>query len=165
MPADLVVLMVAMEPREDSEQVARLVNISRDKEGWFIERHPKLDPVATTTDGVYIAGACQFPKDIPESIIQGRAAVARILSLVVQGEIAVDAVYSEVRDKLCAGCQKCMSLCPYGAIEFNQEKHISHIISSVCKACGCCAAGCPSGAIDVRHYTDEQIFAQIEGVL
>jgi heterodisulfide reductase subunit A len=165
MPADLVVLMVGMEPREDSKQVARLVNISRDKAGWFIESHPKLDPVATTTDGVYIAGACQFPKDIPESVIQGRAAAARILAKVAQGEINVDAVYAEVQEKLCAGCGTCFSLCPYGAIEIDEQKRVSRIISTVCKACGCCAAGCPAGAIKVRHFTDEQIFAQIEGVL
>ena len=165
MPADLVVLMVGMEPREDSKQVARSVNISRDKAGWFIESHPKLDPVATTTDGVYIAGACQFPKDIPESVIQGRAAAARILAKVAQGEINVDAVYAEVQEKLCAGCGTCFSLCPYGAIEIDEQKRVSHIISTVCKACGCCAAGCSAGAIKVRHFTDEQIFAQIEGVL
>ncbi|MGA2437912.1 MAG: 4Fe-4S binding protein, partial [Acidobacteriaceae bacterium] len=165
MPADLVVLMVGMEPRQDSKQVARLVNISRDKAGWFIESHPKLDPVATTTDGVYIAGACQFPKDIPESVIQGRAAAARILAKVAQGEINVDAVYAEVQEKLCAGCGTCFSLCPYGAIEIDEQKRVSHIISTVCKACGCCAAGCSAGAIKVRHFTDEQIFAQIEGVL
>jgi heterodisulfide reductase subunit A len=165
MPSDLVVLMVSMEPREDAGKMAHLVNISCDKDGWFIESHPKLDPVATTTDGVYIAGACQFPRDIPESVTQGRAAVARILGKVAQGKIIVDAVYSEVQEKLCAGCRACFSLCPYGAIEFNEEKHVSHIISSVCKACGCCSAYCPAGAIKVRHYTDEQIYAQIEGVL
>jgi heterodisulfide reductase subunit A len=165
MPADLVVLMVSMEPREDAASIARLVNISCDKDGWFIESHPKLDPVATTTDGVYIAGACQFPRDIPESVVQGRAAVARILAKVAQGKIDVDAVYSEVQDKLCSGCQTCNPVCPYGAIEYLGEKHLSHIISAVCKACGCCAAACPAGAIKVRHYTDEQIYGQIEGVL
>jgi heterodisulfide reductase subunit A len=165
LPADLVVLMVAMEPRQDSTQIARLVNISCDKEGWFIESHPKLDPVATTTDGIYIAGACQFPKDIAESVSQSRAASARILAKIAQGEIAVDAVYSEVQQKLCAGCRTCSTLCPYGAVEFDEKKHISHIISAVCKACGCCAAGCPAGAIKVRHFTDEQVYAQIEGVL
>jgi heterodisulfide reductase subunit A len=165
LPVDLVVLMVAMEPREDSEKIAHLVNISRDKDGWFIESHPKLDPVATTTDGVYIAGACQFPKDIPDSVVQARAAVARILGKVAQGHITVDAVYSEVQAKLCAGCGTCLTLCPYGAIKLNQEKHISEINSTVCKACGCCAAGCPAAAIKVRHFTDEQIYAQIEGVL
>ena len=85
-PADLVVLMVGMEAREDAGEVARLVNISCDKDGWFIESHPKLDPVATTTDGVYIAGACQYPKDIPDSVAQARAAAARILARIARGK-------------------------------------------------------------------------------
>ena len=90
-PADLVVLMVGMEAREDSEEVAHLVNISRDKDGWFIESHPKLDPVATTTDGVYIAGACAAPKDIPDRVAQARAAAARILGTIAKGKIEIDA--------------------------------------------------------------------------
>jgi heterodisulfide reductase subunit A2 len=164
-PSDLVVLMVGMEPREDSDEVARLVNISRDKDGWFIESHPKLDPVATTTDGIFIAGACQYPKDVPDSVSQARASAARILAKIAQGQIAVDAVYSEVEEKNCSGCRSCNSLCPYGAIEYDETKRRSYIISAVCKACGCCAAGCPSGAIKARHFTDQQIFAQIEAVL
>jgi heterodisulfide reductase subunit A len=164
-PADLVVLMVGMEPREDAGAVARTVNISRDKDGWFTESHPKLDPVATTTDGVFIAGACQYPKDIPDSVSQARAAAARILAKIAQGQISVEAVYSEVLGRSCAGCKTCNDVCPYGAIEFNEEKKISSIISAVCKACGCCAAACPSGAIKARHFTDQQILAQIEAVL
>jgi heterodisulfide reductase subunit A len=164
-PTDLVVLLVGMEAREDSDQVARLLNISRDKDGWFIESHPKLDPVATTTEGVYIAGACSSPKDIPESISQARAAVARILAMISKGVITVDAVFSEVMDKLCSGCRICNSVCPYSAIEYDAEKKKSRIISEICKACGCCAVACPSGAINARHFTDEQIFAQIEALL
>ncbi len=164
-PADLVVLMVAMEPREDASQVARIANISRDKEGWFIESHPKLDPVATPTDGVYIAGACQGPKDVVEAVAQGRAAVARILARIAQGSIAVDGVYSEVDEKQCAGCRRCSGLCPYAAITFDEEKHRSRIVSAACKACGCCAVACPSGAIQTRQYNDQQMFAQIEAAL
>jgi heterodisulfide reductase subunit A len=164
-PADLVVLMVAMEPREDSEHVAHVANISRDRDGWFTESHPKLDPVATTTDGVFIAGACQFPKDVPEAVAQARAAVARILAKISQGVIAVDAVYSEVDERTCAGCHRCSSVCPYTAITFDEEKKKSRIISAACKACGCCAAACPSGAIQTRQFNDQQIFAQIEAVL
>jgi heterodisulfide reductase subunit A2 len=164
-PTDLVVLLVGMEARDDSEQVARLLSISRDKDGWFIESHPKLDPVATTTDGVYIAGACSSPKDIPESISQARAAVARILAMIANEVITVDAVYSEVQDKLCSGCRICNSVCPYSAIEYDAEKKKSKIISEVCKACGCCAAACPSGVIYARHFTDEQVYAQIEALL
>jgi heterodisulfide reductase subunit A len=164
-PADLIVLMVGMEPREDSAKVAHLVNISRDKDGWFIESHPKLDPVATTTEGVFIAGACSSPKDIPDSVAQSRAAAARILARISLGEIWTDAVYAEINEDLCSGCRICNNLCPYTAIEFDDEKKRSHIISAVCKACGACVSACPSGAIKARHFTDEQIFAQIEGVL
>jgi heterodisulfide reductase subunit A len=165
MPADLVVLMVAMEPREDSERVARIANISRDKEGWFIESHPKLDPVATTTDGIFIAGACQAPKDIPESVSQARAAVARILAKIAQGAISVDGVYSEVDERRCAGCRTCNTVCPYSAITYDEEKKVSRIISAACKACGCCTVACPSGAIQTRHFNDQQVLAQIEAVL
>jgi len=162
---DLVVLLVAMEPRADAERVARLVNISRDREGWFIESHPKLDPVATTTDGIFIVGACQGPKDIPESVAQARAATARILAKIAQGEISVDAVYAEVDDKRCSGCRLCNEVCPYGAAGYDEKTRKSQVVGAVCKACGSCAAACPSGAIKVRHFTDQQVYAQIEGVL
>lgn len=165
LPADLVVLMVAMEPREDADHVAHVANISRDREGWFTESHPKLDPVATTTDGVFIAGACQFPKDLPEAVAQARAAVARILAKISQGAVAVDAVYSEVDDKLCAGCKRCISVCPYTAVVYDEVKKKSAIVSAACKACGCCAAACPSGSIQTRQFNDQQLYAQIEAVL
>jgi heterodisulfide reductase subunit A len=164
-PADLVVLMVGMEAREDAARVAHLVNISMDKDGWFIESHPKLDPVATTTDGIYIAGACSSPKGIPSSVAQAEAAAARILAKIARGKIEVDAVYAEVNEDRCSGCRMCNELCPYTAIEYDAEKRRSHVISALCKACGCCVAACPSGAIKGRHFTDQQITAQIEGVL
>ncbi|HVN57210.1 MAG TPA: CoB--CoM heterodisulfide reductase iron-sulfur subunit A family protein [Bacteroidales bacterium] len=163
-PADLVVLMVGMEAREDSGEIARLVNISQDKDGWFIESHPKLEPVATTTDGIFIAGTCVAPKDIPDSVAQARAAAARILARIAQGKIEVDAVYSEVNEEICSGCRFCNQLCPYSAIEFNEEKKCSHIISALCKSCGVCVAACPSSAIKGRHFTDQQILAQVEGL-
>ena len=163
-PADLVVLMVGMEAREDSNEIARLVNISQDKDGWFIESHPKLEPVATTTDGIFIAGTCVAPKDIPDSVAQARAAAARILARIAKGKIEVDAVYSEVNEELCSGCRFCNKLCPYSAIEFNEEKRHSHIISALCKSCGVCVAACPSSAIKGRHFTDQQILAQVDGL-
>jgi heterodisulfide reductase subunit A2 len=164
-PADLVILMVGMEARPDSEAVARLVNISRDKDGWFIESHPKLDPVATTTDGIYIAGACAAPKDIPDSVAQARAAAGRILARAIRGVIDIDAVFAEVDEDKCSGCRICNNLCPYSAITYDLDKKRSSVISALCKACGACVAACPSKAITARHFTDEQIFAQIEGVL
>jgi heterodisulfide reductase subunit A len=164
-PADLVILMVGMEARADSGEVARLVNISQDKEGWFMESHPKLDPVATTTDGIYIAGTCAAPKDIPDSVAQARAAAARILARIAKGKIEIDGVFAEVDEDRCSGCRMCNELCPYSAIEFDEAKKRSHVIAAACKACGCCVAACPSGAIKGRHFTDQQIYAQIEGVL
>ncbi|MBM3147228.1 MAG: CoB--CoM heterodisulfide reductase iron-sulfur subunit A family protein [Actinobacteria bacterium] len=164
-PADMVILMVGMEARSDWEQVTHKVNISGDKDGWFIESHPKLDPVATTTDGIYIAGACQAPKDIPDSVAQARAAAARILAKTSSPTIEVDAVFAEVDEDRCSGCRICNELCPYSAIEFNADKARSEVISALCKACGACVAACPSGAIKARHFTDRQIFAEIEGVL
>jgi heterodisulfide reductase subunit A len=164
-PADLVVLMVGMEAREDSHEMARIVNISQDKEGWFIESHPKLEPVATTTDGIFIAGTCVAPKDIPDTVAQARAAAARILARIAKGKIEVDAVYSEVNGDLCSGCRFCNQLCPYSAIEFDEEKKQSHIISALCKGCGVCVAACPSSAIKGRHFTDQQILAQVDGLL
>ncbi|HBE41605.1 MAG TPA: hypothetical protein DDW27_10465 [Bacteroidales bacterium] len=164
-PADLVVLMVGMEAREDSREVARIVNISQDKEGWFIESHPKLEPVATTTDGIFIAGTCVAPKDIPDTVAQARAAAARILARIAKEKIEVDALYSEVNENLCSGCRFCNTLCPYSAIEFLEDKKISHIISALCKGCGVCVASCPSSAIKGRHFTDQQVLAQVDGLL
>ena len=163
-PADIVVLMVGMEAREDAADVARLVNISQDKEGWFIESHPKLEPVATTTDGIYIAGTCVAPKDIPDTIAQARAAAARILAKITKGRIDIDAVYSEINENICSGCRICNTVCPYSAIEFLTDHSRSHVISALCKACGVCVAACPSAAIKGRHFTDQQILAQIEGL-
>jgi len=164
-PADLVILMVGMEAQEDSSEIAHLVNISQDKDGWFIESHPKLEPVATTTDGIYIAGTCVAPKDIPDTVAQARAAAARVLARITKGKIDVDAVYSEVNENLCSGCRICNTVCPFSAIEFNATNHRSHVISVMCKACGVCVAACPSSAIKGRHFTDQQIIAQLEGLL
>ncbi|MBN1866485.1 CoB--CoM heterodisulfide reductase iron-sulfur subunit A family protein [Candidatus Sumerlaeota bacterium] len=164
-PADMVILMVGMEARSESGDVARLVNISQDKDGWYIESHPKLDPVATTTEGIFIAGTCAAPKDIPDTVAQARAAAARILGRIAKQKIEIDAVFAEVDEDLCSGCRVCNSLCPYSAVEFDEEKKRSRVNSALCKACGACVAACPSCAIKARHFTDRQIFAQIEGVL
>lgn len=164
-PADLVVLMVGMEARDDSGIVARTVGISRDKQGWFIESHPKLAPVSTSTEGVFIAGCCSSPKDIPDSVAQARAAAAMVLTYVAQGRIEVDARFAEVDQDRCSGCRMCNELCPYAAISYDLDQGRSSVQSALCKACGTCVAACPSGAIAARHFTDEQILEQIEGVM
>jgi len=164
-PVDMVVLCTALEARKDAPELARKLNISTGADGWYIEAHPKLAPVSTTTDGVYLAGVCQGPKDIPDTVAQGKAAAGDVLSLIVRGELFLDAAYAVIREEFCSGCKVCNGLCPYSAITFNEEKKISEINSALCKACGTCVAACPSGAIVGRHFTDEQIYAQIEGIL
>jgi len=164
-PVDMVVLCTALEANADSADLARKLNISMGADGWFIEAHPKLAPVSTTTDGVYLAGVCQGPKDIPDAVAQGSAAAGQVLKILNQGELFLDAAYAVIREEYCSGCKICNGLCPYSAISFDEEKKISVVNSALCKACGTCAAACPSGAIVARHFTDEQIYAQIEGIL
>ena len=164
-PADLVILMTAMEAQEDAKKVSHLAGISMDANGFFIEKHPKLDPVATTTDGVYIVGSCQSPKDIPESVAQARAATARILATISKGRVEVEAITAEVNEDICCGCQFCISVCPYGANGFDPAKKVSHVNEALCKGCGTCGATCPSGALASKHFTDKQILSQIEGIL
>jgi len=165
LPVDMVVLSTALEPRVDAGEVARQFSISRSKDGFFLEKHPKLDPIATTTDGVYIAGCCQGPKDIPDTVAQASAAAARALAIISKGKVEIEAATAFVQEQLCSGCKTCISLCPYNAISFDDEKKVSAINEALCKGCGTCAAACPSGAITSRHFTTEQIMAQLEGVL
>ena len=164
-PVDMVVLSTALEPRADAAEVARQFSISRSKDGFFMEKHPKLDPVATTTDGVFIAGCCQGPKDIPDTVAQASAAAARVLAMISKGSVEIEAATAVVQEELCSGCKTCISLCPYNAISFDEEKKVSVINEVLCKGCGTCGAACPSGAITSRHFTTEQIMAQLEGVL
>ena len=164
-PVDMVILCTALEARKDAEELARKLNISTGADGWFIEAHPKLAPVSTTTDGIFLAGACQGPKDIPDSVAQGAAAAGQVVKLLNQGELLMDAAYAVIQEEFCSGCKICNGLCPYSAITFDEEKEISVVNAALCKACGTCVAACPSGAIVARHFTDEQIYAQIEGML
>jgi len=163
-PADMVVLMVAMEAHEEAKDVAHAVGISLCGNEFYIERHPKLDPVATTTDGVYIAGTCQGPKDIPDSVSQAKAAAARILASIARGTVEVEVTTAVVNEDVCCGCQTCIKVCPYTAISFDEEKNVSVVNEILCKGCGTCGSACPTGAIRARHFTDEQILSQIEGL-
>jgi len=164
-PVDMVILSTALEARPDAEAVARLFNISRSADGFFLERHPKLDPVATTTDGVFVVGVAQGPKDIPDTVAQASAGAARILAMISRGKIEVGAAVANIDEELCSGCRICEKLCSYKAISFDQEKEVCRVNESLCKGCGVCVAACPSGAIAGRHFTTKQIIAEIEGVL
>jgi heterodisulfide reductase subunit A len=164
-PADLVILMVGAEAYEDAKEVAHAVGVSMCGNDFFIEKHPKLDPVATTTDGVYIVGSCQGPKDIPDSIAQAGAAASRIIATIAQQEVEVEVTTAVVNEDLCCGCQTCIKVCPYSAVSFDEEKKVSKVNEVLCKGCGTCGSTCPTGAIRSRHFTDEQIFSQIEGLM
>jgi heterodisulfide reductase subunit A len=164
-PVDMVILCTALEPIKEAKEIARKFNIATDAEGWFIEAHPKLAPVSTTTDGVFLAGVCQGPKDIPDTVAQGKAAAGSVVAIFNQGELLMDAAYAVVHEENCGGCKICNGICPYSAISFDEEKKVSVINAAMCKACGTCVAACPSGAIKGKHFTDEQIYAQIEGIL
>ncbi len=164
-PVDMVILSAGLEPRHDAKQVAIKFGISCSIDGWFIEKHPKLDPVATMTDGVFVAGACQGPKDIPASVAQGAAAAARVLSIIGQGEIEIEAATSVVNEETCVGCKECISTCPYTAIEFLEDTKKAHVIEALCKGCGTCVGACLSKSISLKHFTDEQLVAEMIGAM
>ena len=164
-PFDMVVLMGALEPQEDAKEFGLRAGISCSSAGWYIERHPKLDPVATMTDGVFVAGVCQGPKDIPASVAQGAAAAARVAGMITKGTVMIEPIVASIDEEECSGCRICNTMCPYNAIEYDEEKKVSRVITSLCKGCGTCVAACPARAITGAHFNYEQIFAEIEGVL
>lgn len=164
-PVDMVILSAAMEPRHDAKEVAQLFGISCSANGWFIEKHPKLDPVATMTEGIFIAGCVQGPKDIPSSVAQGAAASARVIGRIQQGEIALEPVRASVIPEKCSGCRICNNLCPFNAIIFHEDRMVTEINPALCQGCGTCVAACPAGAITGTVFSNEQIFAQLEGLL
>jgi len=165
LPVDMVVLSCALEPQKDALEIGRMFNISCGKEGFFIERHPKLDPVATMTDGVFVVGCCQGPKDIPDTVAQASAAAARVLALISKGRVEIEAAIAVVDEKKCSGCRVCNLLCPYSAPYYVEAEKVTRINEALCKGCGTCVAACPSGAITHRHFTGEEIMAEIEGIL
>jgi heterodisulfide reductase subunit A len=165
LPVDMVLLMGALEPRPDSKEVGLRFGLSCSQDGWFIERHPKLDPVATMTDGVFIAGTCQGPKDIPDSVSQGAAAAARIQGMISKRQVLIEPVVASILEERCSGCRICNTMCPFGAIDFVEKDKVSAINTAMCKGCGTCVAACPAGAITGAHYNNEQVFAEIEGLL
>jgi len=165
LPVDMVILSCALKPRADTEKMARTFGLSRKADGFFLEKHPKLDPVATVTDGVFIVGCCQGPKDIPDTVAQASAAAARALALISKGKVEIEAATATIDEEHCAGCKVCIELCPFKAISYDETKKVSRVNEAVCKGCGVCVAACPSGAIKGKHFTDEQIMSEIEGVL
>jgi heterodisulfide reductase subunit A len=164
-PVDMVVLMAGLEPRADAREVGLQFGIACSMEGWFTERHPKLDPVATMTDGIFIAGSAQGPKDIPATVAQGAAAAARVSGMVTSGTVTIEPVVASINEDHCSGCRICNTLCPFNAIEFLPDKEVSYINTALCKGCGTCVAACPAQAISGAHFSNGQILAELEGLL
>jgi len=164
-PVEMAILCTAMEPRSNTSEIARTFGISVGADGFFQEEHPKLEPVSTPTSGVFLAGACQGPKDIPDTVAQAKGAAAECLALSAAGIVEIAPMISHIDADVCVGCQACIGLCVYSAIEFNEFKGISEVNEAVCKGCGSCAGHCPSGAAKISHFTDKQIFAELDGLL
>ena len=160
--ADLVVLAVGMQPDSQSGDIAGLLKLSRSSDGFFLEAHPKLRPVDTATAGVFLAGCCQGPKDLTESINQAGAAAAAAMIPLMRGEVPVEAATSFIEAELCSGCGQCAEVCTYSALTLHPVRKIMTVNSVLCQGCGACAAACPSGAINVHQFTFSQFMAQIE---
>ena len=166
--AELVILATAAVPAEGTEDLARILNLSRGSDGFFLESHPKLKPIDTPVDGIFLAGACQGPKDIPYSVSQGSGAAARAATILSKDEWLIEPIVAVVDPDKCRNvkvkCGICAQKCPYGAIKV-EEKKPAQVITAMCHGCGTCVAECPADAITQMHFTDAQIFAQIEAAL
>jgi heterodisulfide reductase subunit A len=164
---DMVILSTGMEPQSDQQHVAHTFGVSLSPDGFFLEKHPKLAPVETATDGIFLAGACQSPKDIPDTVAQGSAAAAAALSLMDAGSVTLEPFTAYIDSDRCSGCMTCVSQCPYSAIEVIDldGRRVSRVNEVLCKGCGTCVAACPSGIASQHGFTFEQMIAEIEGAL
>ena len=162
-PVDMVVLSAGLEPRHDAEDVAHVFGLSRSADGFFLEKHPKLGPVETASNGVFIAGACQSPKDIPDTVAQAGAAAAGAMAMMDKGRVTLEPSVAQANIRLCSGCGECVVACPYSALTL-VDGHVE-VDETACKGCGVCVGHCRSKAITVLHFTDEQLLAEMEGAL
>lgn len=156
---DILVLAEAMIPRKDSAELGSKMGVTRSPDGFFREAHPKLKPLDTSSDGIYLAGAAQFPKDISECIVHAIGAAARAAIPMSKGRMEVEPIVAHVNEDLCIECGTCENICPYNAIK-KGEKGKAEVTEVLCKGCGACVASCPARAITIFHFTDEQILAQ-----
>jgi heterodisulfide reductase subunit A2 len=154
---DMLVLSTGIEARADSDKIASLLSVQKSADGFFMEAHPKLRPVDTLTNGIFVAGVAQGPKDIPDTVAQAKGAASGAAALMAKGEVEIEPYYSVVLEHLCSGCRTCQSLCPFGAIDFNEFKRIAEVNPVLCKGCGTCVSACPSDAMIQNHFMDLQL--------
>ncbi len=161
---DLLVLSCGLEPRKDVNEIAALVRIQRSSDGFFMEAHPKLRPVDTLTEGIFIAGVAQGPKDIPDAVTQAKAAASSASGLMAKGELELEPYFAVIHNDRCTGCGMCVENCVYNAIELNEDRQygtIGSINQALCKGCGACSGNCRCNAIDIHGFTSEQIYSMI----
>jgi heterodisulfide reductase subunit A len=170
--ADMVVLATAMQPRADAKDLARRLGLSTDQDEWFTEAHPKLRPVEVLTSGVYLAGACHYPKDIPDTVAQASAAAAKVVDLFAKPHLLSEPMIALVDDATCAACLLCKEVCPFTAIEVaetmdpatRKPRTVARVNAGLCHGCGTCVAACRSASIRLRGFGDDQILLQIESL-
>jgi heterodisulfide reductase subunit A len=166
-PVDMVVLATAMVPAADTEQVAQLFHVTRSEDGFFLEAHPKLRPVETAMDGIFLAGTCQAPKDIPDTVAQASGAAVQAVALLNRGQVEIEPMTAEVLAMRCVACGLCVEVCPAGAAELVEVRgrRQAEINPALCKGCGLCVAGCRGGAITLHGFTDQQLLGQLTALL
>jgi len=162
---DMVVLGTGVVPRQEASSIAGVTGISQGTDGFFQEAHPKLRPIETLADGIFISGCCHGPKDIPDTVVQASSGAAEALSLISRGELEVEALTAAVNYDLCRGCGFCVEACAYNAVTIHEETGKATVNEVICKGCGTCVVACLTGAVDQYNFTDDIILAQIEGVL
>ena len=170
--ADLVVLATGLVAQPDAVKLAQMLHIPYDQNNLFTEAHPKLAPVESITSGIYLTGACQSPKDIPDTVATASAASVKALGLMVQDKLEREPIVAKVNPDLCSGCRACIQACPFSAIEENEiedrklkrKRIVAKVLEGVCTGCGNCTAVCRMGAIDLEGFTDRQIMEEIEAL-
>jgi heterodisulfide reductase subunit A len=169
-PADMVVLASAIIPSKGATELGQILGVTRSRDGFYLEAHLKLNPLSSVSDGIFIGGAAQGPKDSSDSAAQGSGTAGKASALLAQGRVPIESSISSVNEEKCGGCGICEGACIYGAIEMKKlegekAKRVAHVIEAICKGCGTCGAGCPSGAIKMKHFTDSQITEMIKAAM
>ena len=167
MEVDLVVLAAAVQPKEDTNRTRKLFGVSCSMDGWLLEAHPKLNPCGTTTAGVFLAGVCQGPKDIPDTVASAEGAASAASIPIHKGEVELEPYFATCIEEKCAGCGMCVNLCPYTALSLVEKdgRKVMQVTEAKCKGCGTCGGFCPGGAIWMNHFATPQIVAQIDAFL
>ncbi len=162
---DMVVLVPAMMPRTDATEFARLLHLTLSGDGFFLEAHPKLRPVDTFVNGIFIAGCCQAPKDIQDTVSQASAAASRAATILSQDELEIDPLIAMVDEDACTGCGICVEVCPYEARTLNERKRIAEVNDALCAGCGNCIAACPSNASIHKNFTKKQLLNMVDDIM